>query len=820
MVKEFTMKKLLPLFLMLALALGLCSGLAMAADSGEISIDWMPDSLGDDPDAPEYSNIYIDPAEAYAEEYAAAREELALMLEQEGLASDEIDLDAYLDAYLAEMMPLGDLSDVPEVTTPATRKPNEAGAGASSSHYFTAAADSIPVPDQGTRSICWAVAATDCLRIGAQQDGIAVPTLDPEHLVYYSYHGFTDDLALTQRDYIDPIDAAGRGNVYASLMTLASLAGPAEKLDSSKDHNIYSDNKLWLKNGYWLRFAGSEDRAGVKKAIVEYGAVAASLVTKDYFSSSYYNSTTNAFCTTGTISDNTDHEVVIIGWDDDYSASNFQTAPTDADGNMLNGAWLCRNTWGSSWGDDGYFWLSYHDAGLTQQGVGVVFDADKELGYDHIYQYDGNYTLFSRERTNAAARFANVFTASAETDHEILKAVGTYTTEAGTSYVLNIYTDLTDPTDPTSGHLIYSDEDTLSLSGYHSIALDSPVYLKAGTKFSIVFLFSTPSSSSEGKILVPICSEAKSGSLIAYNSAEAGQSFRGIADNWTDRSAKGVNYRIKAYTSADAQGHTHSWQDGKVLTAATCTDDGVATIVCSCGVVSTKALPAGHSLSHVEASKATAVAAGNTEHWKCSVCGECFSDAGGKTAIKESDTVLPALGFDDVKSTAYYHDEVLWAVKNNLVKGMTDTSFEPLGNCVRAQIVVLLWRAAGEPEPQSTTCPFTDVKPTAYYYKAVVWATEKGIVKGITDTLFGPLLECTRAQAVTLLWRAAGKPAPKQSSCPFTDVSSADYFYEAVLWASEEGIVIGMTDTTFIPNYICIRAQAVTLLYRAYEDKF
>lgn len=805
------MKRLLSLLLALMLALALCTGFAFASEGDELVIDWMPASLGDDPAAPEYGNVYVDPAAAYAEQYAAARAELERQLTEEGIPSDEIDL----DAYLGEMMPMTAEQDDPAVTTPSTRQTNDTGATADSSHYYTEAADDIEVPDQGTRSICWAMAAMDCLRIREAMEGHKVPALDAEHLVYYSYHGFTDDLALTQRDYIDPIDEAGRGNVYASLMTLASWAGPSGTLDKDKDSSIYSDNALWLENGYWLALSGSADRAAVKQAVVEYGAVAASLyadATRLSPSSDYYNADACAYCYTGEAA-TTNHEIVIVGWDDDYSAANFKTKPTNAEGEALNGAWLCRNTWGGSWGDGGLFWVSYHDSGLTEKGVAVVFDAAVEPQGDHIYQYDGNYTFFSTEQADAADCIANVFTAGAEADHELLTAIGTYTTEADMAYTVSIYTALTDPDDPTSGHLVYTGEGELALSGYHSLALENPICLAAGTKFSVVFRF-TPSDGT--KIRIPVCADAKLSDLLAYNRSEAGESFRFTDDDWVDRSAKGVNYRIKAYTSADDETHTHAWKADTTLTAATCTTDGVTTALCDCGVVSTQAIPASHTLTHHAARAATAVVPGNLEYWECSACGLCFADEDAKTECSEKDVTLAALGFDDISASDFYYNEVLWAVENGITEGMNATEFQPDYVCTRAQIITFLWRAAGCPEPKSSECPFTDVKPSAYYYKPVLWAVEQGITKGMTATTFEPRYICTRGQIVTLLWRAAGSPAP-EGKMPFTDATRA-YYREAVIWAAEQGIAKGVTATTFVPEAQCSRWQAVLFLYRAYGE--
>ena len=175
--------------------------------------------------------------------------------------------------------------------------------------------------------------------------------------------------------------------------------------------------------------------------------------------------------------------------------------------------------------------------------------------------------------------------------------------------------------------------------------------------------------------------------------------------------------------------------------------------------------------------------------------------------------------FQDVPSDAYYFEAVNWAVANNVTNGTSETTFSPNVGCTRAQVVTFLWRAAGQPEPTEGTNPFTDVKEGTYYYKAVLWAVEKGITNGTSETTFDPDETCTRGQIVTFLWRRAGKPAPTGANNPFADVKPSTYFGSAVLWAAEKGITNGTSETTFEPNEDCTRAQVVTFLWRADWDK-
>ena len=171
-------------------------------------------------------------------------------------------------------------------------------------------------------------------------------------------------------------------------------------------------------------------------------------------------------------------------------------------------------------------------------------------------------------------------------------------------------------------------------------------------------------------------------------------------------------------------------------------------------------------------------------------------------------------GFLDVHEETYYGEPVKWAVEKEITNGTSDKIFSPFSDCTRAQAVTFLWRAAGKPEPTSTVNPFEDVAADAYYYKAVLWAVENGITNGTSATTFRPDQTCTRAQIVTFLWRASGRPEPTTVENPFTDVAVDQYYYKAVQWAVENGVTTGTSETRFSPDFTCTRAQIVTFLYR------
>ena len=172
--------------------------------------------------------------------------------------------------------------------------------------------------------------------------------------------------------------------------------------------------------------------------------------------------------------------------------------------------------------------------------------------------------------------------------------------------------------------------------------------------------------------------------------------------------------------------------------------------------------------------------------------------------------------FTDVPAGSYYEDAVIWAVDKGITTGTSATTFNPNGICTRAQAVTFLWRAAGSPAAKSSAMPFADVKAGSYYETAVLWAVENGITKGTSDTMFSPDATCTRAQIVTFLWRSQKSPAAGMAN-PFADVAADTYYIDAVLWAVKHNITVGTTFSIFGPDEECTRAQIVTFLYRAHN---
>ncbi len=189
--------------------------------------------------------------------------------------------------------------------------------------------------------------------------------------------------------------------------------------------------------------------------------------------------------------------------------------------------------------------------------------------------------------------------------------------------------------------------------------------------------------------------------------------------------------------------------------------------------------------------------------------------APGPAAPAEPEPAPAASSFVDVPKGAYYEEAINWAVENNITSGTDSTHFSPNQSCTRAQAVTFLWRATGEPEPQNAATRFSDVKESAYYEKAVQWAIENGITSGTGETTFSPNSPCTRAQIITFLYRAENSPETSGDGS-FTDVKAGAYYENAVKWAVENNITSGTGGNKFSPDNDCARGQIITFLYRSY----
>ena len=414
------------------------------------------------------------------------------------------------------------------------------------------------VKDQGSYGTCWAFAAINSAETDAIRDGrmtIDTADLSEAQMTYFFYHRAEDPLGGTAGD---KNTANGNylnigGNNQLNTFSLASWISPAaEEVMPYKnmagystanvtDAMAYDSSVAHLQNAYWISMSDTEI---IKQMIMQYKAVATSYCS----SSSYYHRVNGSYYYYYPFDSTQNHAVSIVGWDDSIPASYFTY--TDSSGSSYtpttDGGWLIKNSYGSSWGMNGYFWISYEDGSLlNSQNMGVIFDYEGSDNYDHNYQYDGTVALtrLSYSQYNSCYT-ANVFTTNST---EELKAVGFYTTQPGMSYSIQVYRNLLDSSSPL-GTAVFSTpvSGTELYAGYHTVKLDTSVPLNAGETYSIVVQY----TSVEPGVSFFIDRTVSYDWLSCISSNSAGEGYYSLnGSSWTDCSKNyNANLRIKAFT--------------------------------------------------------------------------------------------------------------------------------------------------------------------------------------------------------------------------------------------------------------------------------
>ena len=249
-------------------------------------------------------------------------------------------------------------------------------------------------------------------------------------------------------------------------------------------------------------------------------------------------------------------------------------------------------------------------------------------------------------------------------------------------------------------------------------------------------------------------------------------------------------------------------------TKVTCTEDGYtgdeACINCGYVVKEGEVIKAtGHAWGEWTVTKEATETEDGEKERVCANCEEVETET-----IPATGVVKPVNPFEDVPEGEYYYDAVLWAVEKGITKGQSATIFGVNNPATREDVVTFLWRYAGSPNPTQTTCTFKDVEAGQYYYNAILWANEEGIVNGYNADKFGVGDTCKRQDIVKIFWGYAGNEEAEDTTCAFTDVEAGQYYYPAVLWAVENKITTGQTATTFGVGKDCNRQDFVTFLYR------
>jgi C1A family cysteine protease/uncharacterized protein YjdB len=373
------------------------------------------------------------------------------------------------------------------------------------------------IRSQGDYGSCWAFASLASLESYLKQD--TTVDLSENNLMWNS--GFD----------ITPDDG---GNYTMATAYLARWSGPVS--ESSDPYG--SPQKTGLEPIYHVQEVASIPNlpSAIKQALMDGGALYTSMYSGLFASNDYYNSENAAFFYDG--EEGPDHDVAIVGWDDQYSRENFSITP-DGDG-----AWIIRNSWGPDWGDGGYFYMSYYDS-YAGSNVTAFHSAEATDNYSHIYQYDplGNISAMGYQDDDNTAWGANIYTAAASDN---LTAVSTYALTPGTTAEIKIYTDVNDG-QPSSGTLRATQTTSFQRGGYYTIALDNPVALVAGQKFAVVIKFRTPGTNDS----VPVESRFENySSAVTANPGESFTSNTGTG-GWYDTSKKNLsNVCIKVFTQS------------------------------------------------------------------------------------------------------------------------------------------------------------------------------------------------------------------------------------------------------------------------------
>ena len=417
------------------------------------------------------------------------------------------------------------------------------------------------VRDQGSYGVCWAFSTISLIETNLIKNNLVSNDIDLSelHLVNYTYNCVNDPLGGLEGD-INKFDTSYGsvmqygGNVEMAANSLLDWEGAVNEdvvpytieyvrqVENNQldDSLAYGKDVAHVQNFYRVNTTSKED---VKKAVMDYGAVSISYWSDQSsdWSTKYYNSLTAAYyCPEGRT---TNHAVNIVGWDDDYSSDNFATKPEG------NGAWIVRNSWGSEYGKDGYFYLSYYDKSIYS--VGYTLEAELSDNYNNNYQYDGAM-LYGYMGYGGSNKYSNIFEAKANLGgSENIKAVSFMTgSSTNLNYTVSVYTNLSDDTNPESGTLAAQKSGVTTYDGMYTVVLDSSVNINEGKKFSVV----VEVNSNSGKTAYLAYERSMQSGKAGYwctASVKANQSFINSPYNgWNDFSNKsyGGNFIIKAFT--------------------------------------------------------------------------------------------------------------------------------------------------------------------------------------------------------------------------------------------------------------------------------
>ncbi len=704
---------------------------------------------------------------------------------------------------------------------------------------------------QGEYGLCWVHAAIASCETYMIKHGIPVGSggapaandidLSEYHLAWFAYSDAYDALGMLAGDKTTCTSDLGYfnagGNSRMTSFTLMRWTGLASEQTPALAYANVSPNGLSSEYAYQYNVAhvqdciwiNTADRDAVKAAVMEYGAGSIS-----YYHDDAYGSGKGAYFYNG--EHDVNHDAAIIGWDDNYSKENFTGKAKPAN----DGAWIVKNSWHTNIGDGGYFYISYEDT-TSLKGISTFYAVESVDNYEKNYQYDGTNGHFIFSVVNGES-VANIFTAK---DEEQLLAVALSNEDAGLEYTLKIYKGVKD--DPATGTLVATQSGVFPYAGYHTVKLDKPVDLQAGERFAVAFTLNNPSSD---KARIGISTSGKiDGWLNWNNAAEEGTTYWWTYQNnaWNDLNTLNmgpINFRIKAYT-----GCAHTNTSKQTVTEPNCTETGSEQTLCNdCGkVLSVTTIAAlGHAwddgvvtveptetkegvktftCTRCKETKTERIPALNHTHsYTATVTAPTCTDKGYTTHTCEcgdsyKDTYVDALGHAYGEWTQTKAPTCTEKGEEKHACSRCDASetreIAALGHDYKDGVCT----RCGEKDPNAAPpVAYADVSEKAWYYDAVQYATRNGLMNGVGGNKFDPNGGMTRAMLVTVLWRYEGQPMGYENK--FTDVNakSGSWYIDAVAWAAENGIVNGIGSNKFDPNGKITREQMAAILFR-YANK-
>jgi len=473
------------------------------------------------------------------------------------------------------------------------------------------------VKSQGESGVCWAFSAMSLMESDSIAKGyktLKTADFSEAHHTWFTGRGRAEnenDLAYGDGYYIEEPYLRG-GNWKISAASLARWMGAANESDfpfydgSLENMGNYAESERYNTSaGVIIESAQSlTTTEDIKQWITDHGSVTAAF----YYDDNCYNYSTASYCTStsGTIN----HQITVVGWDDNYSASNFGSACTPSG----NGAWICKNSWTSYWGDGGYFRISYYDASLSSF---AGFTVQKSDDYYRNYTYNGA-EWYSALGITKPLQVANVFTAQG---YESLSAIAVQTYGSDIQMKATVYKNIrAGYTSPINGTAACTVETVIKNEGYHTVYLDSPVDLKPGETFSVVVRYYNPN----GTTYIPVEKNTPDG--LVYSSRE-GESFidvAGTGNNWRAASSQGAhNFYIQALTKCNHQLKTEGSE-------ATCTEDGSEKIYCTqCGKIEAQRIlnATGHSYGEWSEFAYDIREGRRISKCICGNCGDCMQRA-------------------------------------------------------------------------------------------------------------------------------------------------------------------------------------------------